>query len=330
MSLRPLRVFQLNVARSNWRMHGLLNSLSDFDIILFQEPWYGRIGVARSSNDPHGQDIKGTVNNPAWEAFMPEPDLDGGAPRVATFVRKGIFNLAARPRPDILHSRDTQATSFQYGALSFHIINIYNAGAGTNAQTVELLHNSELDPSIPTAIAGDFNLHHPDWALNQVPIISATAQSLVDWMTENAFFIQNDNSQCTRRGRTGQADTIIDLTLFNFPAEEKRVFSNWDCHEDLAAGSDHNAITWTVTVPDDEMAPEDEADPNPGFRIDPARRKEWCQALRDAIARQPPPRTYKEAEDVENGAMAILAALGNATAEVMPCRSRRILRRAPW
>jgi hypothetical protein len=40
----------------------------------------------------------------------------------------------------------------------------------------------------------------------------------------DAFLIQNDKTQRTRRGHTGQADSIIDLTLFNFPAEENKVF----------------------------------------------------------------------------------------------------------
>jgi hypothetical protein len=60
MILRPLNVLQLNVARSNVRMHAILNTLIDFDILLLQEPWYGRIGVARSSTDAQGLDIKGT------------------------------------------------------------------------------------------------------------------------------------------------------------------------------------------------------------------------------------------------------------------------------
>lgn len=77
MNLRPLRVFQLNVARSNVRMHAILNTLTDFDIIFIQEPWYGRIGIARSSTDQHGIDIKGTVANPAWELFIPNATADG-------------------------------------------------------------------------------------------------------------------------------------------------------------------------------------------------------------------------------------------------------------
>src|ERR1700709_689489 len=105
MNLRPLNIFQLNVACSNVRMHTILNTLTDVDIIFFQEPWYGRIGVARSSTDQHGTDIKGTVANPAWDLYIPNATADG-PPHVATFVRKGIHLLRARSRPDVIESKD--------------------------------------------------------------------------------------------------------------------------------------------------------------------------------------------------------------------------------
>jgi len=164
--LRPLNVLQLNVARSNVRMHAILNTLTDFDVLLLQEPWYGRIGVARSSTDVQGQDIKGTVANPAWELFIPESATDG-PPRVATYIRKGIRSLDTRPRPDIIGTKDILAINIIYGGFSCVIINVYNAGTGRDADSVNRICNTNLDPLVPTAIAGDFNLHHPEWALEQ-------------------------------------------------------------------------------------------------------------------------------------------------------------------
>lgn len=105
MNLRPLKILQLNVARSNLRMHAVLNTLTDFDILLLQEPWFGRIGVSRSSSDPQGLDVKGTIANPAWEPFIPEAGADNSPPRVATFVRRGIHMLTVCPRPDIIGSK---------------------------------------------------------------------------------------------------------------------------------------------------------------------------------------------------------------------------------
>ena len=72
MNPQPLTFLQLNVARSNIRMHILLNTLTSHHILILQEPWVGRIGVHRSSTNPSSDNILGTVSNPAWECFMPD------------------------------------------------------------------------------------------------------------------------------------------------------------------------------------------------------------------------------------------------------------------
>jgi hypothetical protein len=328
----PLCVLQLNVARSNGCMHTLLNTLTQFDIVLFQEPWYGQIGIARSSDCPDGTDIMGTVANAAWEAFTPEPDHDVSPLRVTTYVQKGINHLVARPCPDILYSKDIQAISILYGETTFHIINVYNAGPGSIAQHINLLQDTSLDPGVPTAIAGDFNLHHPEWAMQQVPSISSTADNFVDWFQENAYFLQNDKACCTQRGHRGQSDTMIDLTLFNYQAEDMGLFGGWDCREDLAMESDHNAILWTVSPPDDSTTPDISTDPQPnlGFRIDPAHQKEWCEAFETAINARPPPANYTSPDDVERGAEALLAAFATATEESMPHCTHQVVLKAPW
>jgi hypothetical protein len=236
MNLRPLRVLQLNVARANWRMSAVLNSLTDYDIILFQEPWFSRVGIARSSTDPSGIEILGTVSNHAWESFVPTT-VNERRPRVASFVRKGINHLYVHSCPDVLDSPDIIMLSFHYGNISFDIINIYNAGPGRNANSVRALMDAELDPLTPTIISGDFNLHHPLWALEngQQHAASGTADELVEWLESHAFSIENDLVRATRRGQTAdQHDSIIDLTLLNHAAADIDLIGEWECSEEQA------------------------------------------------------------------------------------------------
>jgi hypothetical protein len=41
---QPIRVLQLNANRSNLVMHAALNAAAGtYDIVLFQEPWWGKI-----------------------------------------------------------------------------------------------------------------------------------------------------------------------------------------------------------------------------------------------------------------------------------------------
>lgn len=329
MILRPLNVLQLNVARSNVRMHAILNTLTDFDILLLQEPWYGRIGVARSSTDAQGLDIKGTVANPAWDLFIPESTADG-PPRVATFIRKGIPSLDTRPCPDLIGSKDILTINVTYGGVSCFIVNVYNAGTGRDADSVNRICNTNFDPLVPTAIAGDFNLHHPEWALEQRAArpTSTAAIELAEWLISNSFAVANSRITPTRRGRTNQADSIIDLTLFNYAATDEHIFRSWACSEELSFDSDHNGVTWTIHPPDE--SPDTNTDTDAGIRIDPSKKPEWCAAFTTAIYSSPMPARFLSTADIDQGAKALLDALITATSTTMPHRTNRVLRRAKW
>jgi len=327
--LRPLNVLQLNVARSNVRMHAILNTLTDFDVLLLQEPWYGRIGVARSSTDAQGQDIKGTVANPAWELFIPEPTTDG-PPRVVTFIRKGIHALETRPRPDIVGTKDILAINIIYGGFTCVIINVYNAGSGRDADSVNRICNTNLDPLVPTAIAGDFNLHHSEWALEQHTgrPTSTAATEFVEWMVSNSFAVANSRTIPTRRGRTNQADSIIDLSLFNYAATDEHIFRSWNCSEELSFDSDHNGVTWTIHPPGELTDTNNESDI--GIRIDPSKKSEWCAAFKAIINSSPMPTQFRSTADIDLGAQVLIDALSKSTSTVMPRRTNRAPRRAKW
>ena len=51
MSEQPLQIMSVNVHRWNVVQHGLLQKLP-YDIILVQEPWFRRINVQRTDDDP--------------------------------------------------------------------------------------------------------------------------------------------------------------------------------------------------------------------------------------------------------------------------------------
>lgn len=101
---------------------------------------------------------------------------------------------------------------------------------------------------------------------------STSANDFVEWTVSNAFAIANTPSIPTRRGRTNQTDSIIDLTLFNFSATDLLIFRDWDCSEDFSFDSDHNGITWTIHPPVDHVDAEPDFDL--GIRIDPSKKPE--------------------------------------------------------
>ncbi|KAF8623926.1 hypothetical protein AX17_007254 [Amanita inopinata Kibby_2008] len=312
-------------------MHMLLNTLDDIDIILIQEPWIDKIGIARSLTDPQGEKALGTVSNPAWDIFLPISPDPTHPPRVATCIRKRLPNLRYIPRPDIINSPDVLIIDISSDDLTSRFINVYNAGPGAKATAVNALCEANLNPLIPTIVAGDFNLHHPSWSLQDSAAAlhpSSAANNLADWLVSNAFTTLNDSSSPTRQGRTNQTDSIIDLTNANLPALADGLVANWACSEDFAFDSDHNALSWTSTLR--KLESESPESTPSSFRIDPENKADWKEAYLNAIMARPPPVSYLSPEDVESGANSILQAMSDATAASMPRRSGKAPPKAKW
>ncbi|KAH7314022.1 Endonuclease/exonuclease/phosphatase [Rhizoctonia solani] len=278
----------LNVARSNSRVQALLNTLSNFDICVLQEPWWGRIGSERSVSDV-APPIFGIVANPAWELFVPSA-LD-----------PGITGLSACLRPDIISSPDILAVSIDFIGTSILILNVYNAGSG------------------------DFNLHHPAWALSSSSLrpSSSSSESLLEWIVSNDFTVANDLSIATRRGQSNQSDSIIDLTLFDHDAVCDDIFRSWECSEHLSFGSDHNAISWLIHPREDDAASFVPAVISPSYCIDAGFQDEWLEAFLQFILAHSLPSAYLASEDIDKGANIILDAMQAATSRTMPKRSLR-------
>jgi hypothetical protein len=70
-----LRFLTQNVMKSNTLQHTLLNDTlhtHQSDVLLLQEPWYGRIGSDYERQSTEVENIKhGTVNNPEWIQILP-------------------------------------------------------------------------------------------------------------------------------------------------------------------------------------------------------------------------------------------------------------------
>jgi hypothetical protein len=278
MNSRSARVLQLNVARCNTRVHSLLNACKEFDICILQDPWWGPIGHERSTTSATSR-IFGTVSAPEWYCFFPPYSNSANGPGVAVYL-----------------ALDLSVYGFKCS-----LVNLYFHGSTARAGLGELLDHP-ADLSRPVIYAGDFNLHHQLWALPGARSLSQAgpAADLAEWITSNNMTIMNRPGLPTRHGQTGQQDSVIDLTIANPAAFELDVLSDWETSNKWNLGSDHFALTWTLSAPiDTPFIP-----PEPTFRysIDAGRKKEWTKAFEGAIAQSPTPAAYHSQEDCQIGA----------------------------
>ena len=90
MVVQPIHIASVNVRRRSAVLHGLLQS-SSFDIIIVQEPWFGKINTARNDNDPDRVDVLGATANNMWTCFLPAHAATDIC-KVATYVRVDLVS----------------------------------------------------------------------------------------------------------------------------------------------------------------------------------------------------------------------------------------------
>ncbi|GAB1528541.1 hypothetical protein RhiTH_011735 [Rhizoctonia solani] len=133
---------------------------------------------------------------------------------------------------------------------------------------------------------------------------------LAEWLLANRLEILNSLDVPTRVGRRGQRDSIIDLTIANDAVIEGGLVSKWECSGRGSLGSDHNCITWTITI----NPPCDTRNPEGAYqhRINIACEDDWIKAATTYLEEHPPPQ-YALTKEIKEGALIILKAMSTAT-----------------
>ncbi|KAF8697559.1 Reverse transcriptase (RNA-dependent DNA polymerase), partial [Rhizoctonia solani] len=318
-----LNIIQLNVAGCQLRVHSLLNDKSYLaaSILMIQDPWWGRIGYNKTI-DPKTINIYGTTNSPFWMCFSP-PGISGPkGPGVSIYVRRDIPGLLAQysdslpPHPNVL------AVDIIYNGSLTTLVNVYIHS--DNKRYEEALNHLICHPypsSHPIVIAGDFNAHHPNWALEGSKWVdnhpNPNARLLDNWISENDFHIFNDLTMPTRIGRRGQSDSIINLTLLNSAAVDAFEDFEWTCKAEGAMGLDHNIILWTISLHIHADGTTD-TKPPPNFVIDLEIEDDWTSCFDFLLSLALLPLNPKTPADLESMANSILQAMTQATQDTMP------------
>ena len=231
-------------------MHTLL-AMNDVDnILLVQEPWFNPVGTARCDSAINGRDVLGGAAHPKWELHYPffTPNQ-----RTKVMVYSRIHDrdhpfcrnkLQVTARKDLAPHPSILIVDVHAGSQTWRLINFYNDVDDATALTTLL--SLDLDPLIPTLLAGNFNLHSFTWSpLGWTP--SPKAALLEEWAATNVLELLTAPGTLTHCGKNGARDSIIDLIWRNLMATELTVFQgavlNWDGSINL----DHALIRTTAT-----------------------------------------------------------------------------------
>jgi ribonuclease HI len=179
-------ILQLNVGR-NPEAHAIALAQAHsnhIDIVLIQEPYIYK-DLAR----------KITKRHPSYECFSPTDSWEtSGIPRVLTYVCRNSGIRASQLRPDTISQEIlSDLLPLQISSClgqSALIFNIYNAPVaairgGEAARALTRLPESYF--TMPTLLAGDFNLLHTNWqpSLQRPP--TAFAGAFTEWLDERGL-----------------------------------------------------------------------------------------------------------------------------------------------
>jgi len=80
----PILIVSVNMQHRNPLFIAFLQATSA-DIVMVQEPWFGRLIPSRSDTNPKGNKVRGFAAHPGWEFFAPKHQT-GDICKVVTYV----------------------------------------------------------------------------------------------------------------------------------------------------------------------------------------------------------------------------------------------------
>ncbi|PBK71413.1 hypothetical protein ARMSODRAFT_973836 [Armillaria solidipes] len=138
----------------------------------------------------------------------------------------------------------------QQGETKLWLVHLYNNPTtdrdNLRKTALDRVQRLALDLDMPMIITGDYNTHHPLWAL-EGQWESPWAEQLIEWMVERGLLMMNTKGVPTFFSQSNNgAESVIDLTFANAAAVAGNLLVDWRVDPDSAYTSDHSAIFWRL------------------------------------------------------------------------------------
>jgi len=209
MILRNLKIFSQNIRKNSLVTNTILETLSQFDIILIQELLWSKIQKTPSSLNCEGEPLMGTCHHPNWIVFARLPTNSNDSPRVISYVNIHLKSLCFLLCKDIFDHRDINIISFTNNDICHYILNIYS---NSSHSALKYLKNTEVNINNVLLMTGDFNIRDSLWDPS-FPFHSSISDDL--FMIADSFdlaLLVPTNPGPTRFSDTvGESDSVIDL-----------------------------------------------------------------------------------------------------------------------
>jgi hypothetical protein len=236
--MAQVNILFVNMRCCNMATHTLLNTNSDADIILIQEPWYGKFGMMCLDMNPEGVKVLGGVANPKWDCLYPRVVCDEYCKVIAyRHIASSHFNITNKY--DLAPNHHLMMLDVHLGSSLFHILNIYHDI--DHPPFLRAILDLDLDPVVPTIVGGDFNMHSHAWSPVRIRP-SPWVLDLEEWALSQTLTLLNQpgTPMCRREG--WQQDTTLDLVWANTAAMLDDTFHDLDVDFMASIRSNHAGL----------------------------------------------------------------------------------------
>jgi len=322
-------IFSQNAHKGNSTTHAILNIASSVrpptDIVLIQEPWYGKIGVDAKMAQGNPITTKyGCPSHPDWQSILPSGSSKTNVPDVIFYVPRRRTNWTFQEHTDVISSNHLMCLEINSSSPPFLIFNVYNDVDNSAVKAMSTLNNI-----LPRAIfTGDFNLHHPVWSKDSnLDKHGEKADKLVELMANNGYSILNEKGVETffvyrdLGSRPELYTSTIDLTWVS--SDLHHFVSDFKVAPQFSCGSDHYPMITTISYAN-------RSDSRLSFLFTDERYEEWCTYFELQLAgKRDIPENIGTPEEFDRAVTDIQAATMEAS--IATCsRHPKQTRRAKW
>jgi len=155
MIIKNLRIFLQNVRKNSDIVTSLFELLTQYDIILIQEPPWSEICKVLSTLCSEGEPLMGTCHHPNWITYTRIPSTDSDFPRVIAYINIRLSSFRFLLRKDIINHRDIGLISFFNNNVCFYILNVYS---DSSHSALKYLKDTEVNIDNVILMTGNFNI----------------------------------------------------------------------------------------------------------------------------------------------------------------------------
>ena len=160
MIIKNLRIFSQNIRKNSVIVTSLLESLTQYDIILIQELPWSEICKVPSTLYSKDEPLMGTCHHPNWITYTRIPLTDSNFPRVIAYINTRLSSFRFLLRKDIINHRDIGLIFFLNNKACFYILNIYS---DSSHSALKYLKDTEVNIDNVILMTGDFNIRDRLW-----------------------------------------------------------------------------------------------------------------------------------------------------------------------